>query len=91
LTAYFFNIYYAKNDLGTKNVILPYDKMVIKKVPKSSDVYTCDYCDYSTSRHSQYERHIMTSKHKMITSAPTVVTGGLFYSSSDDWYLYYRQ
>jgi hypothetical protein len=30
-------------------------------------------------------------EHKMITSAPTVVTGGLFYSSSDDWYLYYRQ
>ena len=42
--------------------------MVIKKVPKSSDVYTCEYCDYSTCRHSQYERHIMTSKHKMITS-----------------------
>jgi len=30
-------------------------------------------------------------EHKMITSAPTVVTGGLFYSASDDWYLYYRQ
>ena len=28
---------------------------------------------------------------KEITTAPTVVTGGLFYSSSDDWYLYYRQ
>jgi hypothetical protein len=28
---------------------------------------------------------------KEINISPTVVTGGLFYSSSDDWYLYYRQ
>ena len=28
---------------------------------------------------------------KEIQVAPTVVTGGLFYSASDDWYLYYRQ
>jgi hypothetical protein len=29
-------------------------------------------------------------EHKMLTTTPTVVTGGLFYSSSDDWYLSYR-
>jgi len=28
---------------------------------------------------------------KEIFNTPTVVTGGLFYSASDDWYLYYRQ
>jgi len=28
---------------------------------------------------------------KEISTTPTVVTGGLFYSSSDDWYLYYKQ
>ena len=28
---------------------------------------------------------------KEINTAPTVVTGGLFYSSSDDWFLYYKQ
>jgi len=30
-------------------------------------------------------------EHKEILNTPTVVTGGLFYSASDDWYLYYRQ
>jgi Zinc finger, C2H2 type len=29
--------------------------------------YICETCDYKTSRKSQYERHIMTSKHKMTT------------------------
>ena len=35
-----------------------------KKVPKSDDNnYICINCHYSTSRKSQYERHIMTAKH----------------------------
>lgn len=29
-------------------------------------------------------------EHKMVLNTPTVVTGGLFYSSSDEWYLSYR-
>ncbi|MBM4224330.1 MAG: hypothetical protein FJ167_05975 [Gammaproteobacteria bacterium] len=28
---------------------------------------------------------------KEILNTPTVVTGGLFYSGSDDWFLYYKQ
>ena len=35
-----------------------------KKVPK---IFYCIYCDYSTSKNSQYERHILTDKHKRIT------------------------
>jgi hypothetical protein len=35
-----------------------------KKVPKSSKHFYCINCDYITSRYSQYERHILTSKHK---------------------------
>jgi hypothetical protein len=38
-------------------------KMSTKSVPKSSDKYYCEYCDYSTSRKSQYERHLETRKH----------------------------
>jgi len=34
-------------------------------VPKSSDNFVCDLCDYKTSRFSQYERHLSTDKHKM--------------------------
>jgi hypothetical protein len=30
-------------------------------------------------------------EHKMLNSTPTVVTGGIFYSGSDDWYLYYNR
>jgi len=30
-------------------------------------------------------------EHKMITNTPTVITGGLFYSASDDWFLYYNR
>jgi hypothetical protein len=30
-------------------------------------------------------------EHKMLVNTPTVVTGGLFYSASDDWYLYYNR
>ena len=37
---------------------------VNQKVPKSSDKYKCIKCDYSTSRFSQYERHLATDKHK---------------------------
>ena len=42
--------------------------MITKKVPKSSKNFFCEICDYSTSRESQYNRHLMTPKHKMITN-----------------------
>ena len=34
-----------------------------KKVPKSSGLFYCNFCHYSTSRESQYMRHISTDKH----------------------------
>ena len=33
-------------------------------VPKSSETYFCEKCDYRTSRNSQYQRHLLTAKHK---------------------------
>ena len=33
-------------------------------VKKSSDKFHCILCDYYTSRKSQYDRHLLTSKHK---------------------------
>lgn len=39
--------------------------MELKKVPKSSKKFYCKKCDYSTSRESQYNRHIITRKHQM--------------------------
>ena len=39
-----------------------------KKVPKSSEKFCCEICDYYTSRKSQYDRHFLTDKHKKITN-----------------------
>ena len=41
--------------------------MFTNKVPKSSKEYLCEQCDYHTSRLSQYDRHLLTAKHKMLT------------------------
>jgi hypothetical protein len=35
-----------------------------KKVLKSSEKFLCEYCHYSSSRFSQYQRHLSTQKHK---------------------------
>jgi len=37
-------------------------------VPKSSDKFVCNCCDYNTSRKSQFERHLTTDKHKNRTN-----------------------
>ena len=38
--------------------------MTDKLVQKSSEKFHCQKCDYYTSRKSQYDRHILTPKHK---------------------------
>jgi len=38
--------------------------MLKKLCSESSDKFDCKLCDYSTSRSSQYQRHIETDKHK---------------------------
>jgi hypothetical protein len=43
--------------------------MLKSSEPESSSKYNCELCEYSTSRKSQYDRHLDTSKHqKMIQS-----------------------
>ena len=39
-----------------------------KKFPKGSELFCCESCDYSTSRRSQYNRHIITGKHQILTN-----------------------
>ena len=43
-------------------------------VPKSSENFVCEACDYVTCRKSQYERHLSTSKHKNTTNTTTNTT-----------------
>ena len=38
--------------------------MIQKSSEKSSKIYECKVCDYTTSRKSQFERHLSTLKHK---------------------------
>ena len=42
--------------------------MLTKKVPKSSSIYECEKCAYKTVRESQFERHLLTAKHKKLTN-----------------------
>jgi hypothetical protein len=41
--------------------------MTYNKVPKSSNEFSCEKCDYNTSRLSQYDRHLLTAKHQILT------------------------
>ena len=45
-------------------------------VPKSSETYFCEKCDYGTSRKSQYQRHLLTAKHKNQQLATNLVPKG---------------
>jgi len=38
-------------------------------VPKSSKKFRCETCDFESSRKSQFDRHVLTAKHKMATNA----------------------
>ena len=42
-------------------------------VPKSSAKFICYTCDYTTSRESQYIRHLSTAKHKKITNGNILI------------------
>ena len=39
-----------------------------EKVPKSSDKFSCPSCDYTSIRKSQYDRHLLTLKHELLTN-----------------------
>lgn len=45
-------------------------------VPKSSKIFCCENCNYTTSRKSQYDRHLTTRKHILSTN------GNIFSSKS---------
>ena len=42
--------------------------MVTKKEPKNAQKYLCIECNFSCSKKSNYDAHILTAKHKMITN-----------------------
>jgi Zinc finger, C2H2 type len=54
-------------------------------VPKSTGFFTCEKCDFISSRLSHYKRHIMTSKHIMANNL-LINTNNLATKSTEDLY-----
>ncbi len=42
--------------------------MVTKKTPKNAENFHCELCDFKCSKLSDWNRHISTAKHKMVTN-----------------------
>ena len=40
--------------------------MIVEKTPKNAEKFTCIKCNFNCSKQSDYTRHLMTRKHKMI-------------------------
>uniref|UniRef100_A0A6C0EY20 C2H2-type domain-containing protein n=1 Tax=viral metagenome TaxID=1070528 RepID=A0A6C0EY20_9ZZZZ len=40
--------------------------------PKTSKIFECKLCDFTSSKESEYNRHLLTGKHKQLTSIENV-------------------
>ncbi len=49
-----------------------YQQMSTDLVPEISCKFYCKCCDYTTSRKSQYERHLLTDKHKKYNNSTNI-------------------
>ena len=54
--------------------------MTYKKSSESSTTFKCECCDYITVRKSQYDRHLLTAKHKILTNTYEVAPKSSKYS-----------
>ena len=43
--------------------------MLTEKTPKNAEKYICEDCDFKCSKQSDYNRHLLTAKHKILTNA----------------------
>ena len=62
-----FFLYFWKKDLGVFYVNILYYNMVDIKTPKNSKKLICETCDFKCSNKQDYNRHLSTRKHKMLT------------------------
>jgi hypothetical protein len=49
-----------------------------KKSPKISKNFLCDFCDYKCYKQSEYNKHLLTSKHKILSKPTTNPTSKIF-------------
>ena len=47
--------------------------MVTNKMPKNAETYNCDYCNFKCSKLSNYNKHLTTAKHQMITNGNNLI------------------
>ena len=59
--------------------------MLTKKVHKSSKNFHCKVCDYFKSRESQYDRHVLTRRHKRMTNVEILVPNNLPANYQCEW------
>ena len=43
--------------------------MLDKKEQKNASIYICNICNFSSSKKSNYNKHLLTAKHKMLENA----------------------
>ena len=58
-----------------------------KKLQKIADVFLCKFCDYSTCKKYNYEKHLSTDKHKMVVndSKKLQKVASIFYCKTCDY------
>lgn len=59
--------------------------MLKKFRPKSSDIFACEFCDYTTSRKSQFDRHLSTGKHQSLVLCQQLSTEKFQKSSAGEF------
>ena len=42
--------------------------MTNRKTPKNAEIFSCKICNFECFKHSDYDRHILTAKHKRLTN-----------------------
>ena len=42
--------------------------MTYKKAPKNAENFLCETCNFKCSKKSDYNRHLLTAKHKILTN-----------------------
>jgi len=55
---------YCKKDLGFFSVVNLRQRMTTENAPKRAHKFYCEYCDYNTSKTSDWKRHLSTDKHE---------------------------
>jgi hypothetical protein len=43
------------------------------KMPKNADIFSCSYCDFRCSKKSNWDKHLLTRKHQIVTNGYTKV------------------